>query len=74
MGRPGTSLRTSGSHLSLLEKQKGMHQSSAFQAGLLASLGMEVDTGACESSPADGALFGSLSPQTRGRPEREASS
>lgn len=24
------------------------------QAGLLASLGMEVDTGACESSPADG--------------------
>lgn len=26
------------------------------------SLGTEVDIGACESSPADGALFASLSP------------
>lgn len=33
------------------------------------SLGMKVDIGACELSPTDGALFVSLSPQTRGRPE-----
>lgn len=31
---------------------------------------MEVDIEACELSPADGALFASLSPQTRGWPER----
>lgn len=47
-----------------------MHQSSASQSRSAISPDMEVDIGACESLPADGALFASLSPQTRGRPER----
>lgn len=70
-GDLGPGLRTSGLPQPPGEAGKGS-PGSASPAGLLASLGMEVDTGACESSPADGALFGSLSPQTRGRPEERA--
>lgn len=47
-----------------------MHQSSTSQSRSAISPDMEVDIGACELSPTDRALFASLSPQTRGRPER----
>lgn len=50
--------------------RKEMHQSSASQSRSAIFPNTEVDIGACESSPADGALFALLSPQTRGRPER----
>lgn len=70
-GRPGT--RSGNEWLPPQppgEAGKGCTGVLPLRADLLASPGTEVDTGACESSPADGALFGSLSPQTRGRPER----
>lgn len=54
-------------------REKGIHQNSAFQSRSAISPGTEVDIGACESSPADGALFASLSPDQGPARERALS-